>query len=63
MLEIQRVTGAHRGEEFRHADLPLRGFDMPGLLSIVILLCLLGLFAQGGLKAMETRLLPWHVHG
>jgi ABC-type nitrate/sulfonate/bicarbonate transport system permease component len=38
-------------------------FDMPGLLSIVVLLCLLGLFAQGGLKAMETRLLPWHVRG
>ena len=36
-------------------------FDMAGLLSIVVLLCLLGLFAQGGLKAMEARLLPWHV--
>ncbi len=36
-------------------------FDMAGLLSIVALLCLLGLIAQGGLKAMEARLLPWHV--
>lgn len=36
-------------------------FDMAGLLSIVVLLCLLGLFAQGGLKALEARLLPWHV--
>jgi ABC-type nitrate/sulfonate/bicarbonate transport system permease component len=38
-------------------------FDMAGLLSVVVLLCLLGLFAQGGLKAMEARLLPWHVRG
>jgi ABC-type nitrate/sulfonate/bicarbonate transport system permease component len=38
-------------------------FDMAGLLSIVVLLCLLGLVAQGGLKAMEARLLPWHVRG
>lgn len=36
-------------------------FDMAGLLSVVVLLCLLGFFAQGGLKAMEARLLPWHV--
>ncbi len=36
-------------------------FDMAGLLSVVVLLCLLGLLAQGGLKAMEARLLPWHV--
>jgi ABC-type nitrate/sulfonate/bicarbonate transport system permease component len=38
-------------------------FDMAGLLSVVVLLCLLGLMAQGGLKAMEARLLPWHVRG
>jgi ABC-type nitrate/sulfonate/bicarbonate transport system permease component len=36
-------------------------FDMAGLLSLVLLLCLLGLAAQEGLKALETRLLPWHV--
>lgn len=37
-------------------------FDMAGLLSLVLLLCLLGLAAQEGLKALESRLLPWHVH-
>lgn len=36
-------------------------FDMAGLLSLVLLLCLLGLAAQEGLKALESRLLPWHV--
>jgi ABC-type nitrate/sulfonate/bicarbonate transport system permease component len=36
-------------------------FDMAGLLSIVLLLCLLGLAAQEGLKTLEARLLPWHV--
>ena len=36
-------------------------FDMPGLLSVVLLLCFLGLAAQEGLKALESRLLPWHV--
>ncbi|MSP89205.1 MAG: ABC transporter permease [Alphaproteobacteria bacterium] len=36
-------------------------FDMAGLLSLVVLLCLLGLAAQEGLKALESRLLPWHV--
>ena len=36
-------------------------FDMAGLLSLVLLLCLLGLAVQEGLKALETRLLPWHV--
>ena len=43
--------------------LSAKRFDMAGLLSIVALLCLLGLIAQGGLKAMESRLLPWHVRG
>jgi ABC-type nitrate/sulfonate/bicarbonate transport system permease component len=38
-------------------------FDMPGLLSIIVLLCLLGLAAQAGLKALEARLLPWHIRG
>jgi ABC-type nitrate/sulfonate/bicarbonate transport system permease component len=36
-------------------------FDMAGLLSLVLLLCLLGLAAQEGLKVLESRLLPWHV--
>jgi NitT/TauT family transport system permease protein len=36
-------------------------FDMAGLLSIVLLLCLLGLAAQEGLKTLEAKLLPWHV--
>ena len=36
-------------------------FDMAGLLSLVLLLCLLGLAAQEGLKRLEARLLPWHV--
>jgi ABC-type nitrate/sulfonate/bicarbonate transport system permease component len=34
---------------------------MAGLLSVVLLLCLVGLAAQEGLKALESRLLPWHV--
>jgi len=37
-------------------------FDMPGLLSVIVLLCLVGLLAQEGLKALEARLLPWHAH-
>jgi len=36
-------------------------FDMAGLLSIIVLLCLVGLAAQEGLKRLESRLLPWHV--
>lgn len=36
-------------------------FDMAGLLSLVVLLCVLGLAAQEGLKVLESRLLPWHV--
>ena len=38
-----------------------RRFDTAGLLSIVVLLALLGLLAQEGLKFLETRALPWHV--
>lgn len=38
-------------------------FDMAGLLSVVVLLCLLGLILQEGLKALEARLLPWHLRG
>jgi NitT/TauT family transport system permease protein len=36
-------------------------FDTAGLLAIVVLLCLLGLVAQEGMKAAEQRLLPWHL--
>ena len=36
-------------------------FDTAGLLAVIVLLCLVGLVAQEGLKALETRLLPWHV--
>ena len=35
-------------------------FDMAGLLSVIVLLCLVGLAAQEGLKWLESRLLPWH---
>jgi ABC-type nitrate/sulfonate/bicarbonate transport system permease component len=28
---------------------------------VIVLLCLVGLAAQSGLKALEARLLPWHV--
>jgi ABC-type nitrate/sulfonate/bicarbonate transport system permease component len=36
-------------------------FDTAGLLAVIVLLCLVGLAAQSGLKALEARLLPWHV--
>lgn len=36
-------------------------FDTAGLLSVIVLLCLVGLVAQAGLKGLEARLLPWHV--
>lgn len=36
-------------------------FDTAGLLAVVLLLCLLGLVAQEGLKALESRLMPWHI--
>ena len=36
-------------------------FDMAGLLSVIVLLCLVGLAAQEGLKWLESHLLPWHV--
>jgi ABC-type nitrate/sulfonate/bicarbonate transport system permease component len=36
-------------------------FDTAGLLAIIVLLALFGLAAQGGLKGLEARLLPWHV--
>src|SRR6202007_2786402 len=31
-------------------------FDMAGLLSVIVLLCLVGLAAQEGLKTLESRL-------
>lgn len=36
-------------------------FDTAGLLAVILLLCILGLLAQEGLKALETRLMPWHI--
>ena len=36
-------------------------FDSAGLLALVLLLGLIGLAVQEGLKALEARLLPWHI--
>lgn len=36
-------------------------FDSAGLLAVLTILAVVGLLAQEGLKALETRLLPWHV--
>jgi ABC-type nitrate/sulfonate/bicarbonate transport system permease component len=36
-------------------------FDTAGLLAIILLLCLLGLLAQEGLKWLEGRLMPWYI--
>ena len=36
-------------------------FDTAGLLTVILLLCLLGLVTQEGLKALEARLMPWHI--
>lgn len=36
-------------------------FDTGGVLAVVVLLAVLGLLAQAGLKAVEARWLPWHV--
>ncbi len=36
-------------------------FDSAGLLAVLTILCLLGLAVQEGIKALEARLLPWHV--
>jgi ABC-type nitrate/sulfonate/bicarbonate transport system permease component len=36
-------------------------FDTAGLLAVIVLLCLVGLAAQGGLKRLEAKLLPWHI--
>lgn len=36
-------------------------FDSAGLLAVLTILAVLGLLAQEGIKAIEARLLPWHV--
>jgi NitT/TauT family transport system permease protein len=36
-------------------------FDTASILAVVLLLCLVGLVAQEGLKALEARLMPWHI--
>jgi len=36
-------------------------FDSAGLLAVLTILAIVGLVAQEGLKALEARLLPWHV--
>jgi NitT/TauT family transport system permease protein len=38
-------------------------FDSAGLLAVILLLCILGLLTQEGLKALEARLMPWHIRG
>ena len=36
-------------------------FDSAGLLAVLTILAMLGLLVQEGLKALEARMLPWHV--
>ena len=36
-------------------------FDTAGLLALVVLLSLIGLLVQEGLKYLEARLMPWHI--
>ncbi len=36
-------------------------FDTAGLLALVVLLSLIGLAVQEGLKRLEARLMPWHI--
>ncbi len=36
-------------------------FDSAGILAVLVILCLLGLAVQEGIKGLEARLLPWHV--
>jgi ABC-type nitrate/sulfonate/bicarbonate transport system permease component len=52
------LAAVNLGALMKHAA---QRFDMAGLLSVIVLLCLVGLAAQEGLKALESRLLPWHV--
>jgi NitT/TauT family transport system permease protein len=37
-------------------------FDVAGLWGLVILMSVFGLVAQEGLKALEARVLAWHIH-
>jgi len=52
------LAAVNLGAIMKHAA---QKFDTAGLLAVIVLLCLVGLFAQAGLKALEARLLPWHV--
>jgi ABC-type nitrate/sulfonate/bicarbonate transport system permease component len=36
-------------------------FDIPGLWGLIIFISVFGLLAQEGLKALEGRMLPWHL--
>ena len=36
-------------------------FDSAGILAVLVILCLLGLGVQEGIRGLEVRLLPWHV--
>ncbi len=38
-------------------------FDSAGLLAVLSILAIVGLGAQEGLKALEARVLPWHIKG
>jgi ABC-type nitrate/sulfonate/bicarbonate transport system permease component len=38
-------------------------FDTAGLVGVIVVLSGFGLAAQEGLKAIEARLLPWHIRG
>ena len=52
------LAAVNLGQLMKHAA---QRFDMAGLLAVILLLCLLGLAAQEGLKGLESRILPWHV--
>lgn len=39
-----------------------RNFDTAGLLAVIVVLSGFGLAVQEGLKAVEARALPWHIH-
>jgi ABC-type nitrate/sulfonate/bicarbonate transport system permease component len=39
----------------------VRRFDSGGLIALVLLLGVIGLIAQEGLKVLEARALPWHI--
>lgn len=52
------LAAANLGQLMKHSA---QRFDTAGLLAIIVLLALVGLAAQGGLKGLEARLLPWHV--